>query len=87
MNSTQAEVRAAVLSEFNGPLRIESTPMPEPEPGAVIARAELAGVCGTDVHLHHGLLPIPFPIALGHEGVGRICRLGEGVDSDIWGIL
>ena len=82
MNSTELEVRAAVLREFNSPLRIESTPMPEPEPGAVIARVELAGVCGTDVHLQHGRLPIPLPIVLGHEGVGRVWRLGEGVVSD-----
>ena len=85
MNSTELEVRAAVLREFNSPLRIESTPMPEPEPGAVIARVELAGVCGTDVHLHHGRLPIPLPIVLGHEGVGRVWRLGEGVVSDFLG--
>ncbi|HEX2282901.1 MAG TPA: alcohol dehydrogenase catalytic domain-containing protein, partial [Thermomicrobiales bacterium] len=65
MKSTQAEVRAVVLSEFNAPLRIESTPMPEPEPGALVARVGLAGVCGTDVHLYHGHLPIPLPIVLG----------------------
>jgi threonine dehydrogenase-like Zn-dependent dehydrogenase len=85
MKSTQAEIRAVVLREFDEPLRIESTPMPEPEPGVVIARVELAGVCGTDVHLHRGRLPIPLPIVLGHEGVGRVWRLGAGVDSDFSG--
>jgi threonine dehydrogenase-like Zn-dependent dehydrogenase len=85
MKSTQTEVRAVVLSEFNAPLRIESTPMPEPEPGALVARVGLAGVCGTDVHLHHGHLPIPLPIVLGHEGVGRVWRLGEGVVADFLG--
>ena len=74
-----------VLSEFNAPLRIESTPVPALEPGAVLARVGLAGVCGTDVHLHHGRLPIPLPIVLGHEGVGHVWRLGEGVVTDFLG--
>jgi D-arabinose 1-dehydrogenase-like Zn-dependent alcohol dehydrogenase len=46
--------------------------MPEPGPGALVARADLAGVCGTDVHLYHGHLQIPLPIVLGHVGVGRV---------------
>jgi threonine dehydrogenase-like Zn-dependent dehydrogenase len=81
----QAHVSAVVLSEFNAPLKIESTAVPEPGPGAVVARVDLAGVCGTDVHLHHGHLPIPLPIVLGHEGVGRIWHLGPGVHTDFSG--
>jgi threonine dehydrogenase-like Zn-dependent dehydrogenase len=85
MLPAQANVRAVVLNEFNAPLGLESAPLPEPAPGAVVARVDLAGVCGTDVHLHHGHLPIPLPIVLGHEGVGRVWRLGEGVDTDFSG--
>ena len=76
---------AAVLKEFNAPLVLESVPVPEPSPGAVVARVELAGVCGTDVHLQHGHLPIPLPVVLGHEGVGRVWRLGDGVTTDFSG--
>ena len=85
MMPTQACVRAVVLSEFNTPLGIETVPVPEPGPGAVVARVGLSGVCGTDVHLHHGQLPIPLPIVLGHEGVGRVWHLGEGVTTDFSG--
>lgn len=81
----QAHVRAVVLNEFNAPLELESAPLPEPGPGAVVARVHLAGVCGTDIHLHHGQLPIPLPLVLGHEGVGRVWRLGEGVATDFSG--
>ena len=42
----------------------------------------MAGICGTDVHLWKGQLPIPRPIILGHETVGLIARLGEGVERD-----
>jgi threonine dehydrogenase-like Zn-dependent dehydrogenase len=77
--------RAAVLREFNTPLALETAPVPEPETGAVVARVEMAGVCGTDVHLQHGNLPIPVPLVLGHEAVGRVERLGAGVETDFSG--
>jgi threonine dehydrogenase-like Zn-dependent dehydrogenase len=82
---TMTEARGVVLREFGQPVTVESAPVPEPGPGAAIARVELAGVCGTDVHLHHGHLAIPLPLILGHEGVGRIARLGEGLTTDFSG--
>ena len=38
----------------------------------------MAGICGTDVHLWLGQLPIPKPVILGHETVGVIEQLGAG---------
>ena len=77
--------RGAVLSAFNEPLVVDEAPVPDPGPGAMIARVAYGGVCGTDVHLHHGQLPIPTPLILGHEGVGRVGKLGEGVTVDFTG--
>jgi threonine dehydrogenase-like Zn-dependent dehydrogenase len=77
--------RGAVLRAFNEPLTLEEAPIPEPGPGALIARIDLAGICGTDVHLHHGNLPIPTPVILGHEAVGRVEKLGDGVTTDFNG--
>ncbi len=76
---------AVVLREFNEPLVVEAAPVPDPEPGALVARVDYGGVCGTDVHLHHGNLPIPTPLVLGHEAVGRVAALGEGVAADFVG--
>jgi threonine dehydrogenase-like Zn-dependent dehydrogenase len=42
----------------------------------------MAGICGTDVHLWLGQLPIPLPVIMGHETVGRVERLGSGSVSD-----
>lgn len=81
----QSHAAAVVLREFNASLTVESASVPTPGPGAVVARVDLAGVCGTDVHLHHGQLPIPLPVVLGHEGVGRVWGLGEGVTTDFSG--
>jgi threonine dehydrogenase-like Zn-dependent dehydrogenase len=80
------DARAVVLSEFDQPVRLETFPVPEPAPGAVLAEVEFGGVCGTDVHLQAGRLPIPLPVVLGHEGVGRVRALGEGVDRDSLGV-
>lgn len=77
--------RGMVLSAFNKPLTLEEAPIPAPEPGAMIARVTFGGVCGTDVHLSHGNLPIPVPLILGHEAVGVVDRLGEGVTTDFRG--
>ena len=74
--------RASVLESFNTPLRLRDYPVPDVEPGAILVRTEMAGICGTDVHLWKGELPIPLPLILGHETVGRIEQLGQGVECD-----
>lgn len=77
------KARAAVLEAFNQPLAIREYPLsPELAPGEALVRVEMAGICGTDVHLWKGELPVPLPLIMGHETVGRIERLGEGLIRD-----
>lgn len=74
---------AAVLERFNQPLRLRSFPIPASlEPGAALVKTDMAGICGTDVHLWKGELPIQLPVILGHETVGHIVALGEGLVQD-----
>lgn len=71
------------MPDFHQPLEVRLYPLPhEIEPGAMLVKVEMAGICGTDVHLWKGQLPIPRPIILGHETVGIVERIGEGLDSD-----
>ncbi|MBI4659213.1 MAG: zinc-binding dehydrogenase [Verrucomicrobia bacterium] len=78
-----AMAQASVLENFETPLRLLSFPLPERiEAGAALVRTEMAGICGTDVHIWKGQLPISLPIVLGHETVGRIEQLGEGLNRD-----
>ena len=75
--------QASVLETFNAPLVTREFPLPEKvEPGAALVRTEMAGICGTDVHLWKGELPIKLPVILGHETVGRIVELGAGLEHD-----
>ena len=78
-----ATSRAAVLARFEQPLELREFPLPATlEPGSALVRVAMAGVCGTDVHLWKGQLPIPLPVILGHETVGVIEALGEGLTQD-----
>ncbi|HEY63929.1 MAG TPA: zinc-binding dehydrogenase [Caldilineae bacterium] len=71
---------AAVLQEIRPPeerpLRLEEMEIPPLEEGAILARVVMAGVCGTDVHILHGHVPIRLPTILGHENVARVEAIG-----------
>jgi threonine dehydrogenase-like Zn-dependent dehydrogenase len=79
--------KAAVLARYNEALELREFPLDENlGPGEALVRVEMAGICGTDVHLWKGELPIPVPVILGHESVGVIEKLGEGLERDWSGI-
>lgn len=73
---------AAVLTKYKEPLEIRRYPVPLAGSGEALVRVDMAGICGTDVHLCDGELNIPIPVILGHETVGRIEQLGEGLVRD-----
>lgn len=74
-------MKAAVVKEFGAPLVIEERPDPRPGPGQVRVRVEASGLCHTDIHAAHGDWPVKpvTPFVPGHEGVGLVEELGEGV--------
>lgn len=64
------------MTRFNEPIETRVFPLPERvADGDLLVRVDLAGMCGTDVHLHAGQLPIPLPMILGHESVGTIAEM------------
>jgi alcohol dehydrogenase, propanol-preferring len=73
---------AMVLHRVGSPLRAESLPVPEPEPGQVLLRVRACAVCRTDLHLVQGELPpSKLPVIPGHEIVGVVEKLGEEVTA------
>ena len=76
-------MRAAVVPGFGQPLVIEDRPVPEPGPGQVVVRMEASGLCHTDIHAANGDWPVTptVPFIPGHEGVGIVTALGDGVTS------
>jgi alcohol dehydrogenase, propanol-preferring len=73
-------MRAMVLEEPRRPLVMRERPLPEPAADEILLEVAACGVCRTDLHLVDGELPNPkLPVVPGHEIVGRIAALGEGV--------
>ena len=76
-------MKAAVVTSFTAPLEIAEREVPEPGPGQVLVRVEASGLCHTDIHAAHGdwpVKPTP-PFVPGHEGVGIVEAVGDGVSA------
>ena len=73
-------MRAMVLTAVGSPLVLETRPDPSTNPGEIRVRVEACAVCRTDLHVVDGDLPNPkLPIIPGHEIVGVVDAIGEGV--------
>lgn len=73
-------MHAMVLAEPGTPLEWGEVPAPAPGPGQVRVKIAACGVCRTDLHIVDGELTEPkLPIIPGHEIVGRIEAVGDGV--------
>jgi D-arabinose 1-dehydrogenase-like Zn-dependent alcohol dehydrogenase len=59
-------------------VRMCRVPVPEPRPGEVLIRVEVAGVCRTDVYVARGKLSCADPVILGHELAGVVAADGRG---------
>jgi L-iditol 2-dehydrogenase len=71
-------------ARLHGPreLRIEDLPIPEPANGELLVRIEACGVCATDARKYRvGVNDGNYPFNPGHEWVGVVVGLGEGVDD------
>jgi propanol-preferring alcohol dehydrogenase len=69
-----------VLETLGGPLRLIERETPRPGPGQILVEVSACAVCRTDLHVVDGELPDPkLPIVPGHEIVGRVIAVGEGV--------
>lgn len=71
-------MKAAVLTGVQQ-IRIQEKIIPAVGPGEGLVKIELAGICGTDVHAYKdGMLFRPGTV-MGHEPVGTVIEVGEGV--------
>ncbi len=75
-------MRAAVLHAPGQALQIEEVDDPLPGVGQILVEVAACAVCRTDLHVIDGDLPASrLPIIPGHEIVGRVARLGDGVSG------
>jgi D-arabinose 1-dehydrogenase-like Zn-dependent alcohol dehydrogenase len=75
-----AKMRVAQVAHAGGPFELVEREIPEPGPGTVRIKVEACGVCHSDSITKEGHMPgIQYPRVPGHELVGRIDAVGEGV--------
>jgi threonine dehydrogenase-like Zn-dependent dehydrogenase len=71
----------AVVFKGKDRIAIEEVPRPKPGFGEAVIRITATTICGTDVHIVRGEYPVRPGLILGHEPVGVIDELGEGLDG------
>ncbi len=75
-------MRAMVLDRPKTPLVMRERQASQPAAGEILVEIAACGVCRTDLHVVDGELPDPkLPIVPGHEIVGRVAAMGEGVSG------
>src|ERR1700749_1439633 len=72
-------IRAAVAWEAGAKLSIAEFDLDDPRDDEILVRVEATGVCPTDESSRLGLLPVVYPIILGHEGSGTVEAVGKDV--------
>ena len=74
-------MKAAVVESFTEPLVVRDVEVPTPGPNQALVKVDYTGVCHTDLHAAHGDWPVkPSPPFIpGHEGVGTVVAVGDGV--------
>ncbi len=75
------KMRAMLMEAPHQALRMAEVPVPQAGKGQVLIQVHTCGVCRTDLHVLDGDLTEPkLPLILGHQIVGTVVSLGEGVE-------
>ncbi|MCZ6813018.1 MAG: alcohol dehydrogenase catalytic domain-containing protein, partial [Alphaproteobacteria bacterium] len=77
--------RAAVYEKPNTPFVLKDYPLRPVRTGEVLVRITMATICRSDIHSWEGKRPNPCPGILGHEIIGVIEEIGEGIKKDMRG--
>jgi L-iditol 2-dehydrogenase len=63
-----------------GKIEFRDVPKPAPNPDEVLIHVKRIGVCGSDIHVYHGLHPYTsYPVVQGHEVAGVVAEVGSQV--------
>ncbi|MEC0234587.1 alcohol dehydrogenase AdhP [Paenibacillus kribbensis] len=73
-------MKAAIVTKDNK-VSIEEKPLRSLKHGEALVRVEYCGVCHTDLHVKNADFGDVTGRVLGHEGIGKVIELGEGVTS------
>lgn len=69
----------AILLEDKNRFKLVEVSVPEIEENEVLIKVDSCGLCGTDVEIYDGIIPVEFPVIIGHEFAGIVERTGKKV--------
>ncbi|MCH8189471.1 MAG: alcohol dehydrogenase catalytic domain-containing protein, partial [Proteobacteria bacterium] len=69
-------MRAMVL-DAPGQVALRDVGRPQPGPGETLIRVTHSGICGTDLKIFQGGIPVAYPKIMGHESVGEVVSGGD----------
>ncbi len=71
----------AITYQAPGEVRVEEKPDPElTAADEAVIQVEASGICGSDLHIYHGRVPVERGFTIGHEFVGTVLAIGEDVE-------
>lgn len=75
----------ALVKKGRGQVSLEQVPEPIPGINDIKVKVLRAGICGTDIHILKDEYPYNPPVIMGHEYVGVVVEVGQGVTSFVTG--
>ncbi|KFZ17631.1 hypothetical protein V502_04504 [Pseudogymnoascus sp. VKM F-4520 (FW-2644)] len=81
MVSLPKSYKSAVFNKPNTSLELIDVDRQRPGPGHVLVKVLACGICHSDAMVKAGMLPIQYPRVPGHEIIGTVVEVGEGVSS------
>lgn len=74
-------MRQAVMTE-PGKIELREVSKPSAGKGEILLHIQRIGVCGSDIHVNHGLHPFTsYPVVQGHEFAAVVDEVGDGVQG------
>ncbi len=68
----------AMILDGPGHLQAGQAEQPVPAAGEVLVRVSHSGICGTDLEIYHGGIPVDYPRIMGHEMIGEVVEHSQG---------
>ena len=69
----------ALVLRSAGELAVAEVDTPQPRRDEVLVRVRNSGICGTDLKIFTGAVPVAYPLIMGHEMAGEVVSGGDGL--------
>src|SRR5258708_19776366 len=72
LSSHESDAMKAMVLKAPGELVLDEVSRPGTSAGYVLVRVTYTGICGTDLKIFSGAIPVKYPRIMGHEMIGEV---------------